>query len=851
VPAAATLTIVIDSVNNGSAALQDMSAQASTLGKSFTTLGASATAVGKSMTTGITLPVVGIAAAAAKMAVDFQQSMIMIKTQAGDTTDSIQDLSNQVLAMAKTSQFSPDELSEGLYHLASLGLRGADAMNALNTAQQLAAVGGADLESTSSALGAAIVTNIKGTQDYSEAAGTLNAIIGAGNMRMQDLVNALGTGVLPVFKNAGLSLSDFGAALATLTDNGQDASAAATHLRMTIALMEAPSQAAATAMGAIGLASNQLGMDMQTKGLIPALQDLQQHLLSTYGTTAAGKEQMAAALTEMFGGGKSSAAIQTLLDQLPRVQNKLQEITDTSGQFANDVQTQQETAAAKIKTAWSTIQADAIQLGSQALPVLAQALTVIVNDVNNLFTWYTNLSKAQKDILDKFIAFMAVVGPSLLIFGKLVSTVTMVSKAFGALGGVIKALTLTNFIGQAGRATTAVEGMGVAAGEAGGVAGAGGLLAALGPVGLGIGAVAIAAGAGYLAYKKWNELGVQPTKQSLDDFNQTAQAVGVTVTGTAVGTSMLDAAQQHVATSAAIMKGAQDKLKGSQDDYSKSQQTLNDKMNDYQGAQQNVQKALDTFGQNSPQYASAAQTVADKYDDLQQQLGLTASNSLSVVNNGGILATAVGIWKQGVADLGSLQAYLNDRLKDGVGIIANFGPVAGAQMGGVATLQGGVSGLVGSWGGFVTSVQNQGLVVASTVQGAQSTLSHVQGQASNLDSTLGSINNAIGILNSSGSGGIPLGSSHGATITIQAHAAGTDFAPGGLSLVGEEGPELINLPRGSKVLPTNKTQAILNGGSGGNTNNSKNIVINNTNVFKNQTDPLAFARKQAFELQRR
>jgi hypothetical protein len=32
-------------------------------------------------------------------------------------------------------------------------------------------------------------------------------------------------------------------------------------------------------------------------------------------------------------------------------------------------------------------------------------------------------------------------------------------------------------------------------------------------------------------------------------------------------------------------------------------------------------------------------------------------------------------------------------------------------------------------------------------------------------------------------------------------ASGTNFAPGGLSMVGERGPELINLPRGSQVIP--------------------------------------------------
>ena len=45
----------------------------------------------------------------------------------------------------------------------------------------------------------------------------------------------------------------------------------------------------------------------------------------------------------------------------------------------------------------------------------------------------------------------------------------------------------------------------------------------------------------------------------------------------------------------------------------------------------------------------------------------------------------------------------------------------------------------------------------------------------------------------------------------QAFAVGTNYAPGGLSLVGERGPELINLPRGSQVIPAAQTSNILQG----------------------------------------
>ncbi len=46
---------------------------------------------------------------------------------------------------------------------------------------------------------------------------------------------------------------------------------------------------------------------------------------------------------------------------------------------------------------------------------------------------------------------------------------------------------------------------------------------------------------------------------------------------------------------------------------------------------------------------------------------------------------------------------------------------------------------------------------------------------------------------------------------IQKNAVGTTYSSGGLSLVGENGPELVSLPRGSSVASTDKTQKLMSG----------------------------------------
>lgn len=64
-------------------------------------------------------------------------------------------------------------------------------------------------------------------------------------------------------------------------------------------------------------------------------------------------------------------------------------------------------------------------------------------------------------------------------------------------------------------------------------------------------------------------------------------------------------------------------------------------------------------------------------------------------------------------------------------------------------------------------------------------------------------------------------------IKPQKHALGTSSASGGLSLVGEYGPELVNIPKGSSVTPANKTRQFLSGQS---SNISIPITING-NVY--------------------
>ena len=55
----------------------------------------------------------------------------------------------------------------------------------------------------------------------------------------------------------------------------------------------------------------------------------------------------------------------------------------------------------------------------------------------------------------------------------------------------------------------------------------------------------------------------------------------------------------------------------------------------------------------------------------------------------------------------------------------------------------------------------------------------------------------------------------GSTAKVAGYAGGTNFHPGGMALVGEDGPEYLNLPRGSQVFTNRQSVRMAGGGSAG------------------------------------
>lgn len=423
-----TLSIVLKIIDDASAAMQGV-------GKNLESVGRSMTAAGRTLSTDVTLPIVGIGTAATKMASDFQAAMTQLVTQAGLPADQLKNLTAEVQAFADSgAQQTPEVLAQGLYHIVSLGVPAANAIEVLKLASEGAAISGANLEDVANALGAAVASNIKGSGDYEQSMAILNATVGAGNMRMQDLATSLGN-VLPQATTAGLSLRDVGAAMATMTDNGMPAADAATRLHMAIALMSAPVHQAQKALESIGITQFQLADDMRNKGLLAAFEDLHNHLVQS-GLDA---DQQAGILSKAFGGGRSAGAIELLLNNLDRVKQKYDLIDQGVNQFGTDATMQSETAAAQFAMAQAQMSDAMIKLGAALLPLIVTVLPKLVSVVTEAVGWFTKLPTPVQNSILVFLGLLAALGPVLLIVGSAISVVGTLITVFTAAAPVVMA----------------------------------------------------------------------------------------------------------------------------------------------------------------------------------------------------------------------------------------------------------------------------------------------------------------------------------------------------------------------------------------------------------------------------
>jgi TP901 family phage tail tape measure protein len=405
--------ILVSAKDLASPVFAEVKASGEEMNGSFSKLGATAGLAATAL--------VGFLGESVKMASDFDAKMSLLQTQAGVSQDKIAGLKSGVLQLSAATGQSPDSLAESLYHVESnfesMGISSQKALDITKVAAEGAAVGHANLLDVTNALTAAVASGIPGVQNMSQAMGVLNATVGIGDMSMQDLSKAFGSGMVATVKGYGLTINDVAAGLAVFGDNNIRGANAGTQLRMTVQALATPVASAGDALKRLGLTQTTLADDMQKGGLKLALEDLQTRM-ERAGISA---DQQGQIITEAFGR-KAGAGLNVLLSQMDRLESKYPALEQGANGFGDAWKATQATFSQQMKELQGSLDAMMISLGEKLLPILSHWTEVVLTH-----------KQAVLQVAEA-VGILAGVLTGLYAFNKILNIIINVGNAFKDVG---------------------------------------------------------------------------------------------------------------------------------------------------------------------------------------------------------------------------------------------------------------------------------------------------------------------------------------------------------------------------------------------------------------------------------
>lgn len=368
-------------------------------------LGSSLTDAGKRATLGVTLPIVGVGAAAVKMAGDFDGAMAKIVGLVGLSTEEVDGMKTSVLELAGETAKAPQELADGLFVLTSAGLRGQDAMDALEMSAKASAAGlGATNDIARAVSG---VMNAYGSDvvDAAQATDILTATARAGNFETSQLAGSLGR-VLPFAEAAEASFEDVGGAIALMTRTNGDAAQSVTNLSGLLKAFATPTKQTVTELGKLGLTSQDVRDSISRDGLVAALQML--------NDKAGGNIEV---LGRLVGSAEGTSAAMAILNaDAETLEGTFGTTADATGMVGEAFGAVADTDAHRMRQAMVDIQTAMIEVGAIVGPIVAD----IAGGISSMAGAFSDLDPALQKIIIGVAGLGAAAGPALIVLGSLV-----------------------------------------------------------------------------------------------------------------------------------------------------------------------------------------------------------------------------------------------------------------------------------------------------------------------------------------------------------------------------------------------------------------------------------------------
>lgn len=430
-------------IKSAQSELDSFKKKADLVAQGFTAVGATMTKAGSALTKSVTAPVIALGTAAVNTTATFDQSMSKVAALSGATGKEFDSLRDKAIEMGAKTSFSASEAADAFGYMALAGWKTGDMLDGIEGILNLAASSQMDLAEASDLVTDYLSAFGLEAKDAGNMADQLAYAQANSNTTTRQLGDAFGNCAAQMH-TAGQSMETTTALLEAMANQGTKGSEAGTALSATIrditqkmyTIQDATEAAQYAADGftsstgdmndAIGVSTIAIGKmlipvsDAQGnfRNLIDIMADVEK------ATNGMGSAEKSAALLSTFTARSIKAVSEVLTEGTGNIKDYEKALYGVDGVAENMANTMLQNLNGQLTILKSTIETLLIQIGDLLMPTISK----VVERIRQLVLYFTGLDDEQKKQILRWAAIAAAVGPVLIVFGKLLTSVgTLIS----------------------------------------------------------------------------------------------------------------------------------------------------------------------------------------------------------------------------------------------------------------------------------------------------------------------------------------------------------------------------------------------------------------------------------------
>ncbi|MFR6182545.1 MAG: phage tail tape measure protein [Acutalibacteraceae bacterium] len=378
-------------------------------GEAFGKVGSKATDIGKKMLP-VTAGIAGMGTAGVAAAMELDDGYDTIITKTGATGEALEELN----AVA-------DEL------FTEMPIEMADAGTAVGEINTRFGATGETLKGLSKQF--IEFANINGT-DLNNSIGKVDKIMEQYNIDAAETGNVLGL-ITKKGQETGISVDTL---MDSLQKNG------ATFKEMGLNMVQSTNLLAQFEANGVNADTAVAGLRKSIKAYTDEGKSVDEALALTIDSIKnASSETEALSIAQEVFGTKGAAEMATAIREGRIDLESLSSSMEEYGSVVEDTFNATQDPWDEAKVATNNLKLAAADLGTTLLGSLQPTITKIVNKIKEFTQWFKNLNQSQKETIIKVAAVVAAIGPALIIFGKVATTISTIISVVGKIGPAVKA----------------------------------------------------------------------------------------------------------------------------------------------------------------------------------------------------------------------------------------------------------------------------------------------------------------------------------------------------------------------------------------------------------------------------